>query len=63
MLLETTDGFKIAEADLRQRGAGDIAAGSTRQHGADGNILHGAKIDLEIYDQAAQVLAYIRDAA
>lgn len=62
-LLETTDGFKIAEADLRQRGAGDISADSTRQHGADGNILHGAKIDLQIYDQAAQVMAYFRDAA
>lgn len=55
-LLETTDGFKIAEADLKLRGAGDLTATSTRQHGADGNFLHGAKIDLDVYDQVLPVL-------
>ncbi len=31
VLAETTDGFKIAEADLRQRGPGELLG--TRQHG------------------------------
>lgn len=55
-LLDTTDGFKIAEADLRLRGAGDLNANSQRQHGADGNFLHGTKIDLDVYDQVLPLL-------
>lgn len=54
--LETTDGFRIAEADLRHRGAGDLGAQSQRQHGAEGNFLHGNKIPLEIYDEVLPVL-------
>ena len=48
---ETSDGFKIAEADLRQRGPGDFFG--SRQHGlpemhiadlcADMNVLEDAK--------------------
>lgn len=60
--LDTTDGFKIAEADLIQRGAGDLSAKSTRQHGADGNFLHGVKIDIQVYDQAMQLLEYLQAA-
>lgn len=60
--LETTDGFKIAEADLIQRGAGDLSAKSTRQHGADGNFLHGVKINLDIYDQIIPLLEYLKAA-
>lgn len=62
IFMQTTDGFKIAEADLVQRGAGDLSANSQRQHGADGNFLHGAKIELAIYDQVMPILSEFRAA-
>lgn len=57
VLVNTTDGFIVAEEDLRLRGAGDLRANSTRQSGSDGNFLFGQKIDLEIYDQMAGIHA------
>lgn len=62
IFMQTTDGFRIAEADLEQRGAGDLSSKSSRQHGADGNFLHGTKIDLEIYDQVFPLLQELRAA-
>jgi len=62
IFLETSDGFKIAEADLAQRGAGDLSVTSQRQHGADGNFLHGMKIDLAVFDQVAPILAQLSPA-
>lgn len=62
VFVSTTDGFKIAEADLLQRGSGDLSSKSTRQHGADGNFLHGTKIDIEIYDQVFPLLQELRAA-
>lgn len=52
VLAETTDGFKIAEADLRQRGPGQLFG--TRQHGLP--ELHVANIveDFGLLEQARQ---------
>lgn len=60
VLVNTTDGFAVAEEDLRLRGAGDLRANSNRQSGSDGNFLFGQKIDLETYDQMASVLAELK---
>jgi len=52
VMAETTDGFKIAEADLRQRGPGELLG--TRQHGLPelrvGDILN----DFALLEQARQ---------
>ena len=54
IMVETTDGFRIAEEDLRMRGAGDILG--TRQHGLPelkiANILYDGDI-LKMARQAA----------
>lgn len=54
--LDTTDGFKLAEADLLQRGAGDLSASSAKQHGADGAFLLDMKIELDVYDEVMPIL-------
>ena len=52
VMAETTDGFKIAEADLRQRGPGELLG--TRQHGLPelrvGDILN----DFALLEKARQ---------
>jgi ATP-dependent DNA helicase RecG len=52
VMAETTDGFRIAEADLRQRGPGQLFG--TRQHGLP--ELHVANIveDFSLLEQARQ---------
>lgn len=51
VMLETNDGYEIAERDLELRGAGDLALSSNSQSGADENsILIGRKVKLEILD-------------
>ena len=50
-LMASTDGFALAEMDLRQRGPGDLRGNSKRQAGADGNFLIGQPVPLEVYDQ------------
>ena len=46
-LLDTNDGFEVAERDLALRGFGSLKPGSTRQSGADGTVLFGRTVDLE----------------
>lgn len=38
------DGFEVAELDLQLRGFGDLAAGATKQSGADDSFLFGSAI-------------------
>jgi ATP-dependent DNA helicase RecG len=45
VMLETTDGYEIAEKDLALRGYGDLGMASETQSGADESILIGRKID------------------
>lgn len=63
VLVRTSDGFEVAEEDLRLRGAGDLRGNSSRQSGSDGNFLLGMKIDLEIYDQMADLYGELQAAA
>lgn len=56
-LMSSTDGFALAEMDLKLRGPGDLRADSKRQAGADGNFLIGQPVELEVYDTMNDVLA------
>lgn len=56
VLLETTDGFRIAERDLELRGYGSLKSDSDRQTGDD-ELLFGRPVRLEILDQVAAGLA------
>ena len=53
--VDITDGFVLAEMDLRARGAGDLGAQSQRQSGADGTCLFGVKLDAELLSEALPV--------
>lgn len=59
VLCETTDGFRIAEADLAQRGPGELLG--TRQHGLPelhaANLGTDAELLLQARDAAAELLA------
>jgi len=46
----TTDGMKIAEADLELRGAGELASNGKRQSGASYSILPGRELSKEAID-------------
>ena len=50
----TTDGFKIAEYDLKMRGAGDILG--TRQSGRDGYDVYKLIENSEIFTEASEAL-------
>jgi len=53
VLARTEDGFEIAEADLRLRGAGDLFG--TRQHGAPGFVAARWPDDLPLLERARAV--------
>lgn len=56
VLLETTDGFKIAERDLELRGYGSLKSDADKQTGDD-ELLYGRPVRLDILDQVAAGLA------
>lgn len=58
VLEETTDGFVIAEQDLRLRGAGNISNTGTQQSGADETFLFGRPVRLEALDRAMDFFSY-----
>lgn len=51
-----TDGFKLAEIDMRTRGIGDLSFDSDKQSGADESFLYGRAIDIEILDEMVQAV-------
>jgi ATP-dependent DNA helicase RecG len=55
VMIRTSDGFEIAETDLRLRGPGDI----------EGTMQSGIPFDLKISDlgRDGQLIAYVRDIA
>ncbi|AHF07624.1 ATP-dependent DNA helicase RecG [Desulfitobacterium metallireducens] len=63
VLCETQDGFKIAEEDLKLRGAGEILG--TRQHGVMelrlANLSQDARIVEQAYQVAQKILAHPQD--
>jgi ATP-dependent DNA helicase RecG len=48
--VETNDGFKIAEHDLKLRGAGNLSKESDRQSGADETFLFGRGVRMDILE-------------
>lgn len=50
-----SDGFKIAEFDLQQRGAGDLSKISSTQSGADETFLFGIKLDIGLLNEVLPV--------
>ncbi|OBS07910.1 hypothetical protein Thpro_022160 [Acidihalobacter prosperus] len=57
VITRTTDGFEIAEADLRQRGHGNLAADSNRQSGDDGVFLFGRHVGFDTLEAVAAKIA------
>lgn len=51
-MTETTDGFKLAELDLKQRGAGDFFG--TRQHGLPSFMIANLYRDMDILQEAQE---------
>ncbi|WP_353251141.1 helicase-related protein [Salinisphaera sp. T31B1] len=56
VLLDTCDGFEIAERDLALRGYGSLAANADKQTGSD-ELLYGRSVRLELLDEAAKRLS------
>ena len=55
VLEQTTDGFEVAELDMRLRGVGDLSQASNKQTGTDKTFLFGRSVRLEILDQALEI--------
>lgn len=55
VVVSTTDGFELAEADLRIRGTGDLGAGSATQSGADETLLFGAPLTIDLIEDVAEI--------
>jgi len=58
VLLDTSDGFEIAERDLALRGYGSLAADASTQKGDD-ELIYGRAVRLEQLDQA---MGWLKDA-
>jgi ATP-dependent DNA helicase RecG len=50
----TTDGFKVAEWDMRLRGVGDLSQNSSKQSGSDDTFLFGRPLSLDILDEVME---------
>ncbi|GAB6071551.1 ATP-dependent DNA helicase RecG [Thiomicrorhabdus hydrogeniphila] len=50
VMLETNDGYVIAEKDVRLRGFGDLHLESESQSGADNSVFIGRKIDIDLME-------------
>ncbi|UJJ60415.1 DEAD/DEAH box helicase [Rhodanobacter denitrificans] len=55
VVVSTTDGFELAEADLRIRGTGDLGADSATQSGADETLLFGAPLTVELIEDVTAI--------
>ncbi|KZC32582.1 hypothetical protein RhoFW510R10_11750 [Rhodanobacter sp. FW510-R10] len=55
VVVSTTDGFELAEADLRIRGTGDLGAESSTQSGADETLLFGAPLTVELIEDVSAI--------
>lgn len=50
VMLETNDGYEIAEKDVKLRGFGDLHINGETQSGADKSVFIGRKIDIELLE-------------
>jgi ATP-dependent DNA helicase RecG len=58
-MCDTTDGFKLAELDLEQRGAGDFFG--TRQHGLPSFTIANLYRDLDILEEVQEAVTNLCD--
>lgn len=56
LMPRTTDGFELAELDMRLRGFGDIKAAAHKQSGADNTFLFSKNISIEAAEHVARLL-------
>lgn len=57
VLERVTDGFEVAQEDLRLRGFGDLGAASARQTGSDGTFLFGRGVNVSYMDEMLERIA------
>jgi len=51
VLEQTSDGFEVAEYDMKLRGIGDLSKSSCKQSGADDTFLFGRGVQISILDE------------
>lgn len=56
IMVVETDGMRVAEADLRLRGFGDLTMNSSEQAGTDGKFLFGRPLTPERVEEAIQLV-------
>lgn len=56
VLVEETDGFEIADRDMRLRGTGDISRYSQSQKGSDEGLLFGYPLPIEALERASDLI-------
>jgi len=61
VLEKTSDGFKVAECDMRLRGVGDMSRNSSKQSGADMTYLFGRAVSIDALDTALSILEKQRE--
>jgi len=59
----TTDGFKLAEFDLEERGAGDLSSKGAKQSGADETFLFGVKLGIQTIREVTPIIQRWQDTA
>jgi ATP-dependent DNA helicase RecG len=55
MFCATSDGFVLADYDMRRRGVGDLSGDSDKQSGSDDTFLYGTKLDVSMLDDVLPV--------
>ena len=53
----TTDGFKLADMDMRLRGMGDLSVKSENQSGADETFMFGKNLDVSILNEVLEEMS------
>lgn len=56
VLVDQTDGFEIADRDMRLRGTGDISRHSRQQKGSDEGLLFGRPLPIEALERASDLI-------
>jgi ATP-dependent DNA helicase RecG len=54
VLVDSTDGFKIAERDLEIRGTGDLSRGGNKQHGTPDQLIKNIPVSLKHIEWAVE---------
>ncbi|MGR5159719.1 helicase-related protein [Vibrio owensii] len=57
LMLKHSDGFSLAEADMRMRGIGDIAGGGNNQSGVTHGLLLDCQLDIDILNHIMEKMS------